>query len=207
LTRVLFTVHSELEATAFGVAATVAVVLLTSLKVVLSTLLFSGNKEKQWDSLPLLGEMSPKVCLLHCDWIEFLLFVWTQACILLLPWAAYEIWGHVNDGGVVPASQFVTFRMLSLLSGSGVAAFLLNYNNFLIFKYMDSPVAVAVFTNMRKVLTILASIVLFEQGAIEPLNVVGMLVTFAGVAVYTLQEMRDKSKQRRGSNTSGESIV
>lgn len=142
-------------------------------------MLFSGNSQKQWDSLPLLGEMSPK------------------ACILLLPWAAYEVWSHINDGAVVPTSQFVTARMMLLLSGSGVAAFLLNYNNFLIFKYMDSPVAVAVFTNLRKVLTILTSVLLFENGAVEPLNVVGMVVTFVGVALYSVQEMREKERKRR----------
>jgi hypothetical protein len=184
-------VHSEIEATAFGVAATVAVVLLTSLKVVLSTLLFSGNKQKQWDSLPLLGEMSPK------------------ACILLLPWAAYEIWSSFNEGtaALTPPSQFVTGRMLLLLSGSGVSAFLLNYNNFLIFKFMDSPVAVAVFTNLRKVLTILASIVLFEQGGIEWLNVAGMVITFVGVALYTLYEMQEKKQQNLKKNARGENIV
>jgi glucose uptake protein GlcU len=126
---------------------------------------------------------------------------------LLLPWAAYEIWSHLSEGGVVPASQFLTFRMVALLSGSGIAAFLLNYNNFLIFKYMDSPVAVAVFTNMRKVLTILVSIVLFEQGAIETLNIVGMIITFVGVGVYTIQELRNKEKKRRLKVDGRENIV
>ncbi len=174
-------VHSEVDATLFGVAATVAVVVLTSLKVVLSTLLFSGNKEKQWDSLPLLAEMSPK------------------ACMLLLPWAAVEIWSE-PIGGVS-----VSPRVALLLAGSGVAAFCLNYNNFLIFKYMDSPVAVAVFTNARKVLTILASIVLFERDDVGWLNVGGMVVTFVGVALFTMQEIREK--RRKGKKTGAEKLV
>lgn len=72
---------------------------------------------------------------------------------------------------------------------------------------MDSPVAVAVFTNMRKVLTILVSIVLFEQGAIETLNIVGMIITFVGVGVYTIQELRNKEKKRRLKVDGRENIV
>lgn len=97
--------------------------------------------------------------------------------------------------------------MFGLLSGSGVAAFLLNYNNFLIFKYMDSPVAVAVFTNMRKVLTVLVSIFWFEQGGVQALNVIGMVVTFVGVAIYSMQEVRNKEKKRRMKLDGRENIV
>ncbi len=167
-------VHSEVNATLFGVAATVAVVILTSLKVVLSTLLFSGNKQKQWDSLPLLAEMSPK------------------ACVLLLPWAAYEIYS--NDAAAHQVN--LSAKMLLLLAGSGVSAFLLNYNNFLMFKYMDSPVAVAVFTNARKVITILVSIVLFERDDVGWLNVAGMGITFVGVTLYTLHEVHQKRRAK-----------
>lgn len=108
---------------------------------------------------------------------------------------------------MIPASQFLSFRMVMLLSGSGIAAFLLNYNNFLIFKYMDSPVAVAVFTNLRKVMTILASILLFEQGAVESLNVVGMVITFVGVGIYSMQEMGEKRRKLASKSARRENIV
>ncbi len=127
---------------------------------------------------------------------------------MLLPWSGYEIWSHLSESGaVIPASQFLSFRMVMLLSGSGIAAFLLNYNNFLIFKYMDSPVAVAVFTNLRKVMTILASILLFEQGAVESLNVVGMVITFVGVGIYSMQEMGEKRRKLASKSARRENIV
>lgn len=165
-------VHAEVDVTAFGVVATVAVVVLTSLKVTLSTLLFSSNIN--WDSLALLSEMSPK------------------ACLLLLPWSFYEIFS--NDAAY--QMGHLGWRMVFLLCASGVFAFLLNYNNFLIFRYMNSPVAVAVFTNIRKVLTIAFSVVVFEHN-VGFVNMAGMLVTFLGVALYTFQELQEKARARR----------
>lgn len=171
-------VHSEVDVTLFGVLATVSVVLLTSLKVVLSTLLFSSNLK--WDSLSLLAEMSPK------------------ASLLLLPWSAYEIF-----------SQDATYQlghlglyMIFLLMASGVAAFLLNYNNFLMFKYMDSPVAVAVFTNVRKVLTIAVSVFVFDH-EIGLLNMLGMAITFTGVALYSIYEINKKKASKDDQKSTG----
>ena len=158
----------------WGAAATAGVVLLTSLKVVLSTLLFAKNK--QWDSLPLLGAMAPK------------------ACLLLLPWAAFEI---VSAETPEEGKEFFSARMVALLCGSGTAAFCLNFNNFLMFKYMDSPVAVAVFTNLRKVVTILISILFFETGNVSSLNIVGMVITFVGVAWFSMHEIQEKKRVQR----------
>ena len=164
-------VHSELDVTWFGVLSTVAVVFLTSGKVVLSTLLFSGKQK--WESLPLLAAMSPK------------------ACILLLPWAGFEIYSHHAGEQIAHLSNWIMF----LLFCSGLAAFALNFNNFRIFKYLDSPVAVAVFTNMRKVLTIAVSIWVFDR-QVGWYNMVGILVTFAGVFIFTMQELEANKRQQ-----------
>lgn len=175
-------VHSELDVTWFGVVSTVSVVLLTSLKVVLSTLLFTGKQ--QWDSLPLLAEMAPK------------------ACILLLPWSCYEIWS--NDAAYQMGHLSLT--MMGLLGLSGVAAFGLNYNNFLIFKYLDSPVAVAVFTNLRKVLMILVSIWLFDK-SLGTDNLFGIAITFLGVFLFTRRELQEQRLKNLRKNRSKLDVV
>lgn len=168
-------VHAEVDVTLFGVLATVSVVFLTSLKVVLSTLLFTSSVK--WESLTLLSAMSPK------------------ACLLLLPWASYEIFS--NEEAMYQVSHLEGY-MFVLLSLSGVFAFFLNYNNFMIFKYMDSPVSVAVFTNVRKVLTIVVSVMVFER-ELNVVNVAGTVTTFLGVALYSYQEMEAKKRKRKHS--------
>ena len=146
---------------------TVAVVFLTSGKVVMSTLLFSG--QQRWDPLALLGAISPK------------------ACVLLIPWAAGEIYYTDATDQMLHLSAYMIF----LLSLSGVAAFFLNWNNFGIFKYLDSPVSVAVFTNTRKVATIAVGICLFEK-ELGFLNILGVLTTFLGVFLYSRNELMEK---------------
>jgi drug/metabolite transporter (DMT)-like permease len=73
-------------------------------------------------------------------------------------------------------------RLWGLVWLSGFIAFFLNVANFLVTKY-TSPVALQVFGNVKVVLSITISLVIFGN-RVSVWSVVGCAITLGGVALY-----------------------
>jgi len=73
-------------------------------------------------------------------------------------------------------------RLWGLVLLSGVVSFFLNVCNFLVTKY-TSPIALQVLGNVKVVLSILVSLLLFRN-SISTSSIVGCVITLFGVAAY-----------------------
>ena len=162
--------YADINLTLLGAIITNSVNLFTSLKITLSTKIFSESDA--WEPIFLLNVMSPR------------------AAIFLLPLTVSEIYYHSQT---VPISQLLNAKILLGLGFGGVLAFLLNASNFVTYKEMNSPLLYSVIGNVKKVGMYCVSLMV-DPVPVTSVNILGIFLTGIGVAYYSLIEYFKKQK-------------
>jgi drug/metabolite transporter (DMT)-like permease len=158
---VMLTVSGDLDLTFVGLVYTAVGTFLSALKVVVCNKFLKGAYEMH--PLDLLARVSP------------LAFVQTAIMVYLLEWRDLSYSWHLYlDNSMV----------LYSIMGSGFIAWLLNITNFFT-NQKTSPVTLTVGGNVKQILTILLSIVIFST-QVTLMGALGILVTVMGAVVYSI---------------------
>jgi len=152
----------------FGFAAIVAATALRAVKSVWQGLLLS-DEDDRLDAISLLYYMSPP-----CFAILFFIAVFSEPELML--------------DSVVFGQMLSDWNLMSWLISSGVIAFFLNIMNLLVTKY-TSAVTLQVLGNVKVVLSILVSVLIF-QNQVSFLSWIGCSVTLLGVNWYSMATKR-----------------
>ncbi|CAO3660123.1 unnamed protein product [Umbelopsis ramanniana] len=168
---VAFATRGEYDYTFIGFLLTVLGTILAAIKTIVTNRVQVGRLKLH--PLDLLLRMSP------------------LACIQTIVYA--QLTGELSAVREFAAENMSTNMLFGLLA-NGAVAFLLNVVSFTANK-KTSALTMTVAGNVKQVLTIVLSVVIFNL-RITPLNGVGILLTLAGGAWYTHVEMSQKSKQQ-----------
>jgi len=152
----------------FGFAAIVAATALRAVKSVWQGLLLS-DEDDRLDAISLLYYMSPP-----CFAILFFIAVFSEPELML--------------DSVAFGQMLSDWNLMSWLISSGVIAFFLNIMNLLVTKY-TSAVTLQVLGNVKVVLSILVSVLIF-QNQVSFFSWIGCSVTLLGVNWYSMATKR-----------------
>jgi drug/metabolite transporter (DMT)-like permease len=162
---VMLTVSGDLDLTFIGLVYTAIGTFLSALKVVVCNKFLKGTYEMH--PLDLLARVAP------------LAFVQTAVMVYFLEWQELSSeWHKYADDSVVLFSVF----------GSGFMAWLLNVTNFYT-NQKTSPVTLTVGGNVKQILTILLSIVIFDT-QISFTGALGIAVTVVGAMAYSFVNLK-----------------
>lgn len=170
----------ELEFHFVGFLLTVLVCFLSSLKSVVSQKFLVGKL--QFHPFELLQRMS---------WLSALQMLIMS---LIMEKDAISEWWRANYTDAAVGQGLDSTQFALLLLANGAMAFLLNYANFMTTK-KTSALTVTVAGNVKHILTILLSVMMFKN-PISLLNGVGTLVTLVGAVVYSFLEYNEKARTK-----------
>eukprot|EP01089_Gocevia_fonbrunei_P006908 TRINITY_DN1791_c0_g1_i2.p1 TRINITY_DN1791_c0_g1~~TRINITY_DN1791_c0_g1_i2.p1 ORF type:complete len:255 (-),score=30.40 TRINITY_DN1791_c0_g1_i2:43-807(-) len=155
---VILTVRGEIELTVLGLIITAVGTFLSSLKVVLTNKFLVGTYKL--NPLDLLLRIAPAAFL---------------QMVVMIYFMEYDRLKEHYD-------ELVNINVLSLIFLSGIMACLLNVTNFYA-NLKTSPVALTVGGNVKQVLTIILSILIFKN-VVSTMGAVGMFITIIGAICY-----------------------
>mmetsp|Transcript_3570 Transcript_3570/g.9725 ORF Transcript_3570/g.9725 Transcript_3570/m.9725 type:complete len:330 (+) Transcript_3570:40-1029(+) len=174
----------EIEFSLIGTVFAFLGCLLSSLKAVLANMLLGGNSRYFID--PETNESAKFHPFDLLNWMSLFAF-WEMSIIASTTGEHQELveW----EGGLVFSLKF-----LGLLAANGSVAFLLNIANFNFIR-TTSALTMSVCGNVKCVLTILISVVLF-QNPISTLNALGTVITIVTAAIYSYVSYQLQQQQK-----------
>jgi len=152
----------------FGFIAIIAATALRAVKSVWQGLLLS-DEDDRLDAISLLYYMSPP-----CFGFMFILAVFSEPELMLDASAFIDVMSNT--------------QLMSWLIASGIIAFFLNIMNLLVTKY-TSAVTLQVLGNVKVVLSILVSVLIF-QNQVSFMSWIGCSITLLGVNWYSMATKR-----------------
>ncbi|KAL6049632.1 Integral membrane protein [Balamuthia mandrillaris] len=156
---VMLTVQGDVEYTALGFFVTTFGSFLSALKVVVCNKFLVGKYK-----------MNP---------FDLLVRVSGPALLQMLVLSYFLEWEGIQSKW----EQVKDVRVLSSIFLSGVMAFLLNVTNFYT-NQLTSPLTLTVAGNVKQIITIILSIVIF-QNIVTATSGIGMVITIFGAAIYS----------------------
>jgi len=168
--------YGEIELDVYGLTLILLVCFLSSFKTVLSNKFLVG--EYKIHAMDFLLRMS----VLSSIELFFLIIANKELEGLMSTW-----------------QEYYNGPFLSFLLTNGVAAFALNFSNFMTNK-LTSPLSITVAGNVKHVVTILISVWYFKN-PISTLNGIGTIITIFGAALYSYLDFSFIASSRPGRST------
>jgi len=168
---VIMATYGDISFTAMGFFLTVLGTFLAAIKTIVTNIVLVGSLKLQ--PMDLLWRMS-FLAFFQCAIFGYATGEWEEMLEMMADadWSVYAI-----------------------LAGNGVMAFLLNYASFTTNK-LSSALTMTVAANVKQVLTIILAVIVFST-PVNMLNAMGIIITLAGGAQYTLIEYRETEERKK----------
>eukprot|EP01134_Creolimax_fragrantissima_P004646 CFRG4646T1 len=168
----LFTYGGEAHYNTFGLLLIMTATLMAGLRWVLTQLLLQHRKFGLHNPIDTLYHVSPVMS------------------IVLTPIALiFEGTSFFTSSHVFMGNKWSPYETFLIIAFGGTIAFVMNLSEFLLIS-RTSSVTLSVAGTVKEVVTICLSVVLFSE-TLDTMNIVGLLITIGGVAIYNVIKFRE----------------